>query len=157
MSFQLIRKSDVPWATVRRGRLIARLTKQGQIQFNRPVTEAFGEFELAVIEYDEDAGTLKLTACVTPPKGLDPEDCFRLSKSVHKDRVAGSFISAKALLKWMGFTAIGAHKLEIAGINAERHSVTLILPQMSEAARSGAVASSAGACSPGERPRAVVA
>ena len=136
--FRLVKRSDLPTRFPFRGSSpglpSARLHKLGNLYFSKAAAEVFGSRKLAIVEYDEDARTLKFTAVDKPPRGLPEKDTFPLNWHMHKGSVMNAWVAVKRLLKFLGFEFTGPVGFQVTSVDPETHSLVVVLPPAPPAA-----------------------
>lgn len=132
MAFKFVKRSLLPPKNRFNGKTAGkphvRLHKGGTLYFSKMAGEAFAGRGRAVIEYDEDAQTLKFTAVDKPPRGLAEEDCFLITRHQHKGSVINCCIAVKRLLKYLGFEFAQPIDFPFVQMNLETHSIELMIP-----------------------------
>ena len=132
MPFKFVKRSLLPSPKRFNGKMAGqphvRLHRGGTLYFSKMATEVFGDFGRAIIEYDEDAQTLKFTAVDKPPRGLAEDDTFLITRHNHKGAVMNCCIAAKRLLKYLGFEYSEAIDFTVDAINSETHTIVLGIP-----------------------------
>ena len=130
--FRLVKRSDLPTRFPFRGSNAglphARLHKLGNLYFSKAAAEVFGSRKRAVVEYNEDARTLKFIAVDKPPRGLAEKDTFPLNWHLHKGSVMNAWVAVKRLLKFLGLEFTGPANFKVVNINRETHSLVVVLP-----------------------------
>lgn len=143
--FRIVKRSDIPGAS--KDRLSAkastpnaRLHKGGTLFLSVLAIEPLGvDADCYVLaEFDEQSSVLKLSVPETLPRGVSESDCFtlRVRKLKGSHRPMG-MINMKPLLKYIGLKINGGYRFEIAGVDTEEHSISLVLP-MDEASHAAA-------------------
>lgn len=115
-----------------------RLHKTGNLNFSKLACEVFAVPHsegasrpprvLAIVEYDEDARTLKITGVDKPPKPLGEDDCFRLIWHQYKGSHFNCVMAAKRLLRYLGLEFQEPIDFPVASMNPETHSIVLTVP-----------------------------
>lgn len=134
MAFKFVKRSLLPSKNRFNGKMAGqphvRLHKGGTLYFSKMAGEVFAGRGRAVIEYDEEAQTLKFTAVDKPPRGLAEDDTFLITRHNHKGAVVNSCIAAKRLLKYLGFEYANPIDFPVkpGSLNLETHSIELVIP-----------------------------
>ena len=103
-----------------------RLDLKGQLYFSRHAAAVFAGPRLAVLEFDENSHTLKFTGVEQAPEDMTEDDLFHLTWNGQKN---GCGVALKSLLHYIGFRLNGgAQALEIAAMDPQQHSISVLLP-----------------------------
>ena len=134
MAFKFVKRSLLPSTNRFNGKMAGqphvRLHKGGTLYFSKMAGEVFASRERAVIEYDEDAQTLKFTAVDKPPRGLAEDDCFLITRHNYKGAAVNSCIAVKRLLRYLGFEYAQPIDFPVSAMNLETHSIELVIPAL---------------------------
>ena len=134
--FRVVKRGDVPVLNQKRPDIPhVRLSKAHTLLLSVKATELLSNFQECrlLIEYDEDANTLKLSNPERLPAGVAIEDCFpmhlnRGQKASHRPMGA---VAIRALLRYIGYTGNGGSvELPVQSADRQTRSLSLALPSL---------------------------
>jgi hypothetical protein len=137
--FRIVRRTDVP-ANDKMPKLAqpphARLHSGGTLFLNVLATEVISDSDCGIlVEYDDQANTLKLSNPEKLPRGVSESDCFPMRvRCGKKQRRATGMISMKRLLRHIGYQINGACDFPVKHVDKENRSITVEVPNVDQPA-----------------------
>lgn len=130
--YRVVKRSDVPIPKRgSRGKLPqARLHKTGTLYLSVLAIEALGNQDcLVMVEFDDQAMILKLTAIDQPPRGISREDLFQVRvRTGKRNKRPLGMLYLRSLLRYIGCPLKESTEFPVAAVDPVHRSISLVVP-----------------------------